>query len=57
MIMTSVLFCFRERICAGLAVKHGLPMEEGLKAITINAAKICGVDDMVDRKVIYMHKQ
>jgi len=34
-------------ICAGLAVKHGLPMEEGLKAITINAAKICGVDDMV----------
>ena len=55
--MTSVLFCFRERICAGLAVKHGLLMEEGLKAITINAAKICGVDDMVDRKVIYMHKQ
>ena len=43
-------------ICAGLAVKHGLPMEEGLKAITINAAKICGVDDMVDGKVIYMHE-
>ena len=30
-------------ICAGLAVKAGLPMEEGLKAITINAAKILGV--------------
>lgn len=34
-------------ICAGLAVKHGLPMEAGWKAITINAAKICGVDVMV----------
>lgn len=34
-------------LCAGLAVKHGLPMEEGLKAITINAAKICRVDDIV----------
>lgn len=34
-------------ICAGLAVKHGLPMEEGLKAITINAAKSCGVDNVV----------
>lgn len=34
-------------LCAGLAVKHGLPMEEGLKAITINAAKICRVDDQV----------
>lgn len=33
--------------CAGLAVKKGLPMEEGLKAITINAAKICRVDDRV----------
>ncbi len=32
-------------LCAGLAVKQGLPMEEGLKAITINAAHICGVDD------------
>ncbi len=31
-------------LCAGLAVKEGLPLEEGLKAITINAAKICGVD-------------
>jgi len=34
-------------LCAGLAVKHGLPMKEGLKAITINAAKICRVDDRV----------
>lgn len=34
-------------LCAGLAVKHGLPMEEGLKAMTINAAKICRVDDRV----------
>ena len=34
-------------LCAGLAVKHGMPMEEGLKAITINAAKICRVDDRV----------
>lgn len=34
-------------ICAGLAVKAGLPLEEGLRAITINAAKICGVDERV----------
>lgn len=34
-------------ICAGLAVKHGLPMEEGLKAMTINPARICRVDDRV----------
>ena len=34
-------------LCAGLAVKYGLPMEEGLKAITINAARICRVDDRV----------
>ena len=31
-------------LCAGLAVKHGMPMESGLKAITCHAAKICGVD-------------
>lgn len=31
-------------LCAGLAVKEGLPLNEGLKAITINAAKICRVD-------------
>ena len=34
-------------LCAGLAVKSGLPWEEGLKAITINPAKICGVADRV----------
>lgn len=32
-------------LCAGLAVKAGLPMEEGLKSITINPAVICGVSD------------
>ncbi|MCM1190306.1 MAG: amidohydrolase [bacterium] len=30
-------------ICAGLAVKAGLPLEEGYRAITIHAASICGV--------------
>ena len=34
-------------LCAGIAVKHGLAVEEGLKAITINAARICRVDDRV----------
>ena len=34
-------------ICAGLAVKSGLPAEEGLRSITINPAKICGVADRV----------
>ena len=34
-------------ICAGLAVKSGLDMEEGLRSITINSAKICGVADRV----------
>ncbi len=34
-------------ISAGLAVKHGLPYEEALKAITINPAEILGVDDRV----------
>ena len=33
--------------CAGLAVKEGLPLEEGLKAITIYPAKICRVDKRV----------
>lgn len=32
-------------ICAGLAVKGGLPMAEGLKAITLYPATICGVAD------------
>lgn len=34
-------------ICAGLAVKSGLPAQEGLRSITINAARICGVSDRV----------
>lgn len=34
-------------ICAGLAVKAGLPMMEGLRAITIYAAEICGVSERV----------
>lgn len=34
-------------ICAGLAAKKGLGVEEGLKAITINAAQICQVDKRV----------
>lgn len=34
-------------ICAGLAAKEGLGIEEGLKAITINAAEICRVDSRV----------
>lgn len=34
-------------LCAGLAVKAGLPMEEGLKAITINPAQICNTADRV----------
>lgn len=32
-------------LCAGLCVKQGLSMEGGLRAITINAAQICGVAD------------
>jgi len=34
-------------ICAGLAAKAGLGVEEGLKAITINAAEICNVSSRV----------
>ena len=34
-------------ICAGLAVKEGMPKEEGLRSITINAARICGVEERV----------
>jgi len=34
-------------LCAGLAVKHGLPYDEALKAITITPAEILGVDDRV----------
>lgn len=34
-------------ICAGLAAKEGLGIEEALKAITISAAEICRVSDRV----------
>ena len=34
-------------LCAGLAVKSGLALEEGYKAITIHPAIICGVADRV----------
>ena len=34
-------------LCAGLAVKYGLPMEEGLKALTIYPARICRADRRV----------
>lgn len=34
-------------LCATMAVRSGLPEEEALKAITINAAQIGGVDDRV----------
>lgn len=34
-------------LCAGLAVKSGLSMEEGYRAITIHPAVICGVADRV----------
>lgn len=32
-------------LCAGLAVKSGLPLEEGYRAITIYAAEICGAGE------------
>ena len=35
-------------VCAGLAAKEGLGIEEGLKAITINAAEICNVADRIE---------
>lgn len=34
-------------ICAGFAAREGLGVEEGLKAITINAAEICNVSNRV----------
>jgi len=34
-------------ICAGLAAKEGLGVDEALKAITINAAEICGISNRV----------
>lgn len=34
-------------LCAGLAVKSGLPLEEGYKSLTIYPAMICGIADRV----------
>lgn len=34
-------------LCAGLAVKSGLPLEEAYRALTIYAAKICGAEDRI----------
>lgn len=34
-------------VCAGLAVREGLNREEALRAITINPARICRIDDRV----------
>ncbi|SCY74274.1 amidohydrolase [Alkaliphilus peptidifermentans] len=34
-------------MCAALAMKSGLPEEEALKSITINAAEILGLDDRI----------
>lgn len=34
-------------LCVGLAVKSGLPLEEGYKSMTIYPARICGVADRV----------
>lgn len=34
-------------LCAGLAVREGLPYEEALRAITINPAVICGLEHRV----------
>jgi len=34
-------------LCAGMAVKHGLPYDEALKSITIIPAELLGVDDRV----------
>lgn len=31
-------------LCVGLCVKNGLSLDEGYRALTINAAQICGVD-------------
>lgn len=34
-------------LCAGLAVRQGMSLEGGLRALTINPAKICRADDRV----------
>ena len=34
-------------LCAAMAVKHGMDRSEALRAITVNPAKICGIDSRV----------
>lgn len=34
-------------LCVGLSVKQGLSLEDGYRAMTINAAKMCGTQDRV----------
>ncbi len=43
----SAAYAYRLPHHAASAVAFGLPEEEGLKAITINAARILGIDDLV----------
>jgi len=34
-------------LCAGLAVREGMPREKAIEAITLNSARACGIDDRV----------
>ena len=34
-------------ICAGIAIKYGMKQEKALEAITINPAKVLGIEDRV----------
>lgn len=43
----GVVFIGYLRICAALAVRAGMSEEGALRAVTINAAEICGVEDRV----------
>lgn len=36
-------------LCAAMAVKHGMDRKKALEAITVNAARLCGIDDRVGR--------
>jgi imidazolonepropionase-like amidohydrolase len=36
-------------LMVGYSIKEGIPWEEGLKAVTSNAAEICGVSDRIGR--------
>lgn len=42
-------------LSSGLCVREGMNYNEALKAITINAAKICGIDDIVGSIKINKH--